>query len=157
MKTKFMMMVACAAMLLATGCKDEKQNQAESIIGNVSKPTWVAPESFDMSSSMTAIVGIDLTSVYTAAQLEAVKYERSADDLLAAFAGETCLGVGKWLEEGDAYWLFIAAPENADAVTIKHYSAALKHVFVSESIPYSNGAHLGSVDEPYNPKWTVAQ
>ena len=151
-----MMMVACAAMLLATGCKDEK-NQAESIIGNVSKPTWVAPESFDMSSSMTAIVGIDLTSVYTAAQLEAVKYERSADDLLAAFAGETCLGVGEWKGDYNAYWLFIAAPENADAVTIKHYSAALKHVFVSESIPYSNGAHLGSVDEPYNPKWTVAQ
>ena len=151
-----MMMVACAAMLLATGCKDEK-NQAESIIGNVSKPTWVAPESYDMSSSMTAIVGIDLTSVYTAAQLEAVKYERSSDDLLAAFAGETCLGVGKWLDEADAYWLFIAAPENADAITIKHYSASLKHVFVSESIPYSNGANLGTVDVPYNPKWTVAQ
>jgi hypothetical protein len=156
MKTKFMMMVACAAMLLATGCKDEK-NQAESIIGNVSKPTWVAPESYDMSSSMTAIVAIDLTSVYTAEQLAAVNYQRSSDDLLAAFAGETCLGVGKWLDEASAYWLFIAAPENASAITIKHYSASLKHVFVSESIPYSNGANLGTVDVPYRPKWTVAQ
>ena len=157
MKTKFMIVAACAAMLLATGCKDEKQNQPESIIGNTPKPTWVAPENYDLSSSMTAIVRIDLKSVYTDEQLAAVDYKRASDDLLAAFAGETCLGVGDWKEENNAYWLYIVAPENADEITLKHYSASLKHIFVTESIPYSNGANLGTVEKPYNPKWTVAQ
>jgi hypothetical protein len=153
MKNTLLIIASCAVLLLEAGCKDK--NQPESIIWTADKPAWTAPADYDMSSSMTAVVKVDLSALYTAEQLAAANYRYSPDDLLAAFSGTTCLGVGTYKEEYGAYWLYIAAPENGGEVTIRHYSATLKNIFVSESFPFSNDTNLGSASKPYTPSWRV--
>ena len=156
-----MIIASCALLLLAAGCKNndkDKDKEPESIIGTTDQPAWAVPAEYDMTSSMTAIVKVDLSSTYTAEQLSAAHWQYADDDLLAAFCGENCLGVGVYQQEYGAYWLYIAAPENGDRVTLKHYSATLKNIFVaSEALPFTNDANLGSAAQPYTPAWTLVK
>jgi hypothetical protein len=148
----------CTLLLLAAGCKKDKDNEPSSISGNVSKPTWTVPADYDLSSSMTAIVKVDMTRAYTQEQLKAANYRITSDDLLAAFCGSTCIGIGTWKEDYNAYWLFIAAPESGDQVTLKYYSSALRNIFAADPVPYRNNTSLGSPSNPYTPQtWVVAK
>lgn len=156
MKRKFLIIMSCAMLLGVAGCNDKK-NEPASIIGNTEKPVWVSPSNYDMAASMTAVVKIDLTSTYSAEQLSAAAYKQSADDVMAAFAEDSCLGVGIYKEDYGMYWLYITAPESGKAVTLKYYSAALKNIFVSGSFPFSNDTQLGLVSQPYIPTWTVSK
>ncbi len=136
------------------GCKD--QNAPLSLVGNKPQPTWQAPAEYDLSTSMTVILKVSLTPSFTEAQLVAANYQHSADDRLAAFEGETCLGVGEYKAQYNAYWLYIDAPQNGDKVTIKYYSAALKNIFVAtEALVYSSHGMIGSISEPYTPLWVI--
>ena len=153
-----LLLVVIAMSFLVTSCKKDKDNEPDSIIGNVSKPAWALPADWDLSSSMTAIVKVDLTSLYTEDQLKAVNYQLTTNDMLAAFCGDECLGIGEWKEDYKAYWLYISAPEKGDKVTLKYYSPVLKHIYrASETIPYVNDKWYGSTSEPYTPDWTVAE
>ena len=147
--------VFCSLLLFAAGCKDK--NAPESFNGNVARPTWTAPEVSDMSSSMTAVVKVDLKALYPET---AADWQRLDNDLLAAFAGETCLGIGAWKEEAGAYWLYIAAPVtgNPSSVTLRYYSAHYKNLFIAaDAFPFRNDDHLGTVAQPLTPKFTVVK
>jgi len=139
--------------VLFAGCKDK--NAPESFNGNVSRPTWTAPEVSDLTSSMTAVVKVDLKAQYPET---AADWQRSENDLLAAFSGETCLGVAQ-PQEG-LFFLYIAAPVtgNPSSVTLRYYSAHYKNLFeAKDAFTFRNDDHLGSVAEPLIPQFVVVK
>lgn len=139
--------------ILFTGCKDKEQ-EPQSLVGTTAKPAWAVPAEYDLTSSMTAVVRVDLSASFTAEQLAAAGWKHTADDLLAAFSGETCLGVATYVGECNAYWLYITAPKSGGEVTLRYYSASLKQFFVSSKpVPYKNDDNLGSVSAPYTPQF----
>ena len=152
-------LLLCAVLLLAAGCKKEEPNQpdqpvtpteqTETIAGNVSNPGWAVPEPYDLSSSMTVIAKVDLALTYTEAELAG--WSLNAGDMLAAFNGEQCLGVAT--PQDGLFYLYITPPENEGQVALKYYSAAVSNIFVTDPIPYVNDEKLGTVAEPYTPKW----
>lgn len=150
-------LVAVMMSLFVTSCKNKDNDDINPLVGDVSKPAWTDPENYDYSSSMTAIVKVDMSGTYSAAQLKAVGYQMTNDDMLAAFCGNTCLGVGVWKDDYKAFWLYIAAPENGDQVTLKYYSSVFKHIYTAESFPYQNGEQKGSPSQPYTPSWTLSE
>ena len=162
---RFAIIASIAMLFLALGCKKNNQNepvqpqpepqpQPESIIGNVSAPAWTAPEDYDMPSSMTAVVKIDLSSLYTAEQLSGAGYQLKAEDKVAAFAGDECLGVIE-LQNG-LFFVYINAPKTDSDITLKYYSSVLKHIYADkESFPFINDTQLGSAGSPYTPIWTI--
>jgi len=153
MKLKSMIIVSCTLLLLA-GCR--KGNDPESPFGSQSVPVWEASADVDITKSMTAVVRVDLSLSYTDEQLSAAAYVPSEDDMLAAFSGTVCLSLGEWNKETDAWWLYIAAPEDDGDVTFRYYSASLQKIFVSvASVPFHNDTRLGSVSTPYTPQWTI--
>lgn len=161
MKTKFYTLALCALTLCTFfGCKGkEKENEPESIIGSVEKPTWTAPADYDLTSSMTAVVKADLSAIYTAEQLSAANYQVSENDIVAAFSGEECLGVAGPLSpgegQGEVFFLYICAPTNGGQVTLRYYSAALKNIFTSEPFPFANDTQLGTIETPYMPQFAI--
>ncbi len=160
MKTQLMIIISCALLLLAAGCKQDKDREPAgtqtpaSLSGNEQRPAWAMPDGYDMTSSMTAVVRIDLTRNY-AEEVKSAGYQMTADDMLAAFDGnETCLGVA---EQADGlFWLYIAGNgDSTGRIRLRYYSAALKNVFVSEEFAFVNDTRLGTVNEPYTPLFTV--
>jgi len=143
---KFSKIVLCALLLVVASCTGN--NQPESIYGKVEQPAWSAPADYDYSSSMTAIVKVDLKSQYPES---AVDFAINEKDLLAAFSGEKCLGVTSPTD--GLFFLFIAGTEGQ--VTIRYYSAQYKNLFAAEPITYQNDLHLGSPDQPYAPAFVL--
>lgn len=153
----------CAVMLLAA-CKQKEepkpdpqpdpQPEVESIASDKSAPTWAAPSEYDMTASMTAIIRVDLSMTYSAEQIQAGNYQLSENDVLAAFSGETCLGVAEQID--GLFYLYITSPSDDSQVKFRYYSATLKNNFVSrESVPFSNDSSLGTVSSPYTPEFEV--
>ena len=146
----------CALLLFAAGCKDK--NAPETFNGNVAAPTWTAPQASDMTSSMTAVVKVDLKVQYPD---QAADWQRSDNDRLAAFSGETCIGVGSWIEEAGVYNLYIAAPTanaNANAVTLRYYSAHYKNLFeASDAFVFHKDDRLGTPDNHLVPTFVVVK
>ena len=145
------------------GCKKDKNDpeqqtqpqQTETLAGNVARPTWTAPEVSDMSSSMTAVVKVDLKAQYPET---AADFVLDNNDLLAAFSGETCLGTAQ-PQEG-LFFLYIAAPVtgNPSSVTLRYYSAHYKNLFEAvNALTFANDAHLGTIAEPFKPAFVVAK
>jgi len=167
---KLMILMSCAMLMLAVGCKKndepkpdpqpDPQPQPEvldSISGSVSQPSWAAPESYDMTASMTAIVSVDLSLTYPK-QVEAEKWKLADGDLLAAFCGDKCLGVDTLeADRNNLFFLYIAGLNNEDIkdVQLRYYSKQVKNIFKSNStFSFSNDSQLGSVGTPYTPEWT---
>ena len=152
----------CALLLLAAGCKKDKEDEpptpsstTTSITGNVAAPSWAASEDYDMTSSMTVTTKVDLSLTY-ASQVKSTGWEVTADDRLAAFEGENCIGLAT--PEDGLFYLYVTAPKNGTTVTLKYYSAKVKNLFkAEETLTYSNDAIIGSVGEPFSPLWTVAK
>ena len=157
----FKVLALCALSLIAlTGCKSKNEPvqpvdpQTETIVGNVSKPDWTSPSEYDLMSSMTAIVKVDLSQSFTTEQL--ADWQPAADDMLAAFDGTTCLGMTT--PQDGLFFLFISAPQEGNEVLLKYYSTAVKNIFTAtEPVPYKNNTRLGTVSDPYKPKWAVAK
>lgn len=151
----FSLMMAAMLSVLVSSC--DRASDPASIIGNEPQPTWTVPEQYDLSSSMTVIAKIDMTGLYTAEQLQAVNYRVSDGDVLAAFCGNTCLGIGEWKADYEAFWLYIVAPENGDEVTLRYYSSVLRHLYAAEPIPYRINTRMGEPSEPYAPVWALTK
>jgi len=153
-------LVLCALLLLAAGCKKDKKSEPStpsstttSIIGNLPSPEWAVSEDYDMTSSMTVTASIDLALTYES-QVKATGWEVAADDKLAAFEGENCIGLAT-PKEG-LFYLYVTAPKSGSAVTLKYYSSKVKNLFVAdEALVYSNDVIIGTVAAPHTPKWTV--
>ena len=140
----------CALLLLAAGCKKEEQNTPETFVSDKARPTWTVPEAPDMTSSMTAVIKVDLKAQYPD---QAADFVLDANDLLAAFQGETCLGIAD-LQDG-LFYLYIAGV-NDEPITLRYYSAHYKNQFeAKDAFPFVNDDHLGTVAAPYIPAFVV--
>ncbi len=149
MKKSFIFALGALSIImlaLFTGCKDDKQPQA--LAGNVDKPVWSAPDVNNMTSSMTAVVKVDLKEQKPDLAADFVLDE---NDLLGAFAGEQCIGVAP-LEDG-YFFIYINEPKADDpSVTLRYYSAHYKNIFdAPKAFPYRNDDHLGTVAKPFVP------
>lgn len=154
--TNKILIIACALLCLV-GCKDKK-DEPNSLIGQVEKPNWEAIADYDLTSSMTAVVQVDLSLSFTQEQLQSAQYQPSQNDMLAVFAENECLGVGA--KDGDLWHIYIAPSTRftPSSLVLRYYSASLKNIFMgNELIPYKNDTHLGTADNPYRPKFVVNQ
>ena len=125
------------------------------IEGNLPKPEWTAVADYDMTASMVAIVKVENLN-------NRVIYDQIATDkeaLLAAFAGEECLGVAQPDSVTGYFFLYICSPSNEDTIRLKYYSAMYKNIFVDKNeFLFVNDALKGSVKDPYIPSlWAVKQ
>ena len=148
MKKYASLFVLCTLFLCSlTGCKDK--NAPDSLNGNVARPTWAVTSNRDFTSSMTAVVKVDLKAQYPNIAKDFVLDDT---DLLAAFSGDICLGVTS-PDEG-LFYLYIGAPIGVtpSSVTLRYYSAHYKNLFEhKDAFPYLNDECLGTVAEPYIP------
>ena len=160
MRTKILFITAISLLITLAGCKkDEKKDpvslseKTETIVGSTGKPTWSVPDKYDMTVSMTAVVAIDLSCVYTDDQLTAARYALTENDLVAAFSGEICLGVAspQRLETGYYFFMYICPPADGETITIRYYSSRLKHIYTAEKVQYVNDGQLGTAGSPYMP------
>lgn len=147
------------------GCKDKNDpeqpqpeqqtqpQQTETLAGNVARPSWSVPSDYDVTSSMTVVVKVaNLNGSIDNSPIV------NDDDLLAAFFGETCLGVAS--PQNGLFFLYIAAPVtgNPSSVTLRYYCAHYKNIFeAKDAFLFSNDTNLGTVAEPFIPAFVVAK
>lgn len=143
-------LIAIAVSALAlTGCKDK--NAPETFASDQPCPTWATLENYDYNSSMTAVVKVNLKAQYPD---QATDFVIKDDDLLAAFSGETCLGIASPLD--GLFYLYVAGTEGA--VTLRYYSAHYKNLFKAEdAFTFQNDARLGTPDNPFVPTFVVVK
>ena len=150
-KHLYIFVLCTLSLCTLVGCK--KENEPETLVSNVSRPTWTVPTDYDSSSSMTAVVKVtNLNGQMVNEQIV------NDSDLLAAFSGETCLGVAS-PQEG-LFYLYIAAPitGNPSSVTLRYYSAHYKNLFeAKDAFPFQNDTNLGTVAAPFVPALVVVQ
>ena len=153
MKKHLYIFVLCTlSFCTLVGCKE--QNRPETFISNVSRPTWTVPTDYDYSSSMTAVVKVDLAAQYPD---KATGFVLESNDLLAAFSGETCLGVTS-PQEG-IFYLYIVAPNgsnekivNEQMIKLVYYSGHYKNLFeTKDAFPFANDTQQGTIAEPFVP------
>ena len=149
----FHTLIICLVVSLCTGCKDKPDNPDDPVIpsGHVSTPDWQVSPDYDYSSSMTVIAEVDLTKTYNA--LTSNDWQVDTADLLAAFAGEECIGVTKPVD--DLFFLYITSPSQGNEdVSLRYYSARLHNIFQADTkFTFVNGARLGSVNDPLQPSF----
>lgn len=149
MKRHLLALLSCVLLLAVTGCKDKNQTP-QSLKGNEARPTWTAPDEYDYSSSMTAVIRVDLAAQYPT---QATDFTIHEDDLLAAFAGNRCLGVTE--PRDGLFYLFIAGPdteEQTTGITLRYWSAHYTNLFVAENaFPFVNDEQKGTIAEPFVP------
>ena len=164
MKTKtYLYVVLCimsVSTIFLTACKKHKESDPVSFVSNVSRPVWIVPTGYDYTSSMTAVVTVDLAAQYPET---ATDFVLGDNDLLAAFCGETCLGVAS-PQEG-LFFLYIVRPmsnsdsgqtSDSEAVSLRYYSAHYKNIFeANDAFTFANDTHLGTIAEPFVPTFVV--
>ena len=140
-------------VLFAACDKKNEPAPEQDLHGNAARPAWTVPANPDPSISMTAVIAVQ--------KLEGITLPDSvvsANDVLAAFSGETCLGIAKY-EEG-LFFLYIASPVtgNPSSVTLRYYSAHYKNLFeAKDAFRFINDDHLGTIAEPFKPAFVVAK
>ena len=90
MRYTFSIILACSLLLLAAGCKDKNTPDNNKFTGNSERPSWTAPVEYDYTSSMTAVIKVDLAAQYPD---QASDFVLNDEDILAAFAGENVLAL----------------------------------------------------------------
>lgn len=152
-KHLYIFVLCTLSLCTLVGCK--KGNEPETFVSNVSRPTWTVPSDYDYTSSMTAVIKVDLAAQYPDI---AKDFVLDSNDLLAAFSSETCLGVAS--PNDGLFYLYIAAPitGNPSSVTLRYYSAHYKNLFeAKDAFEYRNDTNLGTVAEPFVPTFIVAK
>ncbi len=167
MKNKLLIIASCGLLLLAAGCKNDKDKepeqtttQSQTLYGNMESPSWSAPADYDMSSSMTAVVKVDLAAQYPD---KAADFQLNDKDLLAAFSGEECLGVAS--PQDGLFYLYIVTPSgsngqivNGQMIKLVYYSAHYKNLFeAADAFPFANDTQQGTVATPFVPTLIVAK
>ena len=148
MKHQFLPLATCALLLLAAGCKpkEEPVDPQKALYGNVPRPEWVAPEDYDYTSSMTAVIRVEkLNDQIVNDQMV------NESDVLAAFIGDECRGIATY--DSGLFYLYIAGP--GETVTLRYWSAHFTNLFATEPISFVNDVQLGSTAEPYKPVFVV--
>ena len=148
----------CILLLSVAGCKKDVNEpqpvpvpvpatEEQTIHGNQPRPSWVVTDESNLLSSMTAIIKV------TTLNGQAIDDTMvGADDLLAAFIGEKCVGIAEYKD--GLFYLYLSAEEGT--VTLRYYSAYYTNLFeVKDAFVYRNNASIGTVSEPYCPQWVV--
>ena len=156
MKKQLFALATLALLLVVAGCKNnDKPEDIKSLKGNEARPTWTAPDEYDYTSSMTALIRIDLAARYPTA---AADFAVQTDDVLAAFAGNECLGVAE-LQDG-LFYLYISGPSaegQTTDVTLRYWSAQYTNLFVAENaFPFVNDDQKGTAAEPFVPNMKLS-
>jgi hypothetical protein len=148
--------IACGviALMLMTSCENGSLN------GNVERPSWAPAASTDMTSSMTAVVKVDLEAQYPG---KAKEFVLDKNDLVAAFSGETCLGVAS--PNDGLFFLYIAGPtgpvldeRQTTNITLRYYSTFYKNLFEAVDVfPFVNDDNKGTADTPLIPPFVVVR
>lgn len=153
MKTKTLILALCSMALIIAGCeKKTEPTPAGTLKGDVSQPTWTSPEKHDYTSSMTVIAKVDLKANFSEL---AKDWELKENDLLGAFIGETCCGVGV-LKDG-LYYLYVAVPSGEQLaenpqVTLRYYSNFYTNLFEQkDAFPFVNDDRKGTASTPFVP------
>ncbi len=165
MKKQFMVIALCALMCMVAGCKSDPQKDptnpdtpvtpvdppapTETLKGNIARPTWTTPTDYDYTSSMTAVLKVDLLAAYPELAKDYVLQDK---DLLAAFIGDKCLGVASPTD--GLFYMYIVGSEGS--VTLQYWSAFYSNTFVAKNaFDFQNDAHLGTVSKPVKPSFVV--
>ena len=154
----FKLYVVLCTLSLCTFVACDKKNdptptpQEQDLYGNAARPTWTAPANPDPTASMTAVIEVQ--------KLAGVTVPDScvgANDVLAAFSGETCLGIAKY-EEG-LFFLYITLPTaNVNTVTLRYWSAHYTNLFeAADAFPFVNDTQQGTADTPFIPAFVVTK
>lgn len=133
-------------LLSVAGCK-KGVNEPQTIHGNQPRPSWVVTDESNLQSSVTATIKV------TTLNGQAIDDTMvGADDLLAAFIGEECVGIAEYKD--GLFYLYLSAEEGI--VTLRYYSAYYTNLFeVKDAFVYRNNASIGTVSEPCCPQWVV--
>ena len=133
-------------LLSVAGCK-RGVDEPQKIHGNQPRPSWVVTDESNLQSSVTATIKV------TTLNGQAIDDTMvGADDLLAAFIGEECVGIAEYKD--GLFYLYLSAEEGI--VTLRYYSAYYTNLFeVKDAFVYRNNASIGTVSEPYCPQWVV--
>lgn len=160
-------LVACGLLLFLSACGNDDDDtvqppatpQEETLVGNKEKPAWQNPAEQDLTVSMTAIIRVNLNLTYPQ-QMAALSNSSTngqisdANDMLAAFSGETCLGVAQFVD--GLFFLYIACPpkDAPQTIDLRYYSATLKNIFVAKEVcAFVADTSQGSVSTPLEPKF----
>ena len=123
-------MMISALLFLASCGKEEGDSVAEPnpMFGNITDPAWSVSTDYDYTTSMTAVIGVDL----------------------AAFVGDECVGLVA--PSGTLFFLFIVPPQHAEDgnfITLRYYSSYYHNIFHSDDVfPFVNGSQQGTVNNP---------
>lgn len=148
-KNLFTLVLSLLVLLPITGCKD-KNNNPETLAGSVERPVWTAPEDYDKTSTMSVVAKVDLKIQYPEL---AADYALNSQDLLAAFAGDKCLGIASPTD--GLFHLMVTSTEGS--FTLRYYSAQYRNLFTTDPIVFQTDARLGTPDHPYTPKLALMQ
>lgn len=154
-KYLYIFVLCTLSLCTLVGCKNDSEKEPETFFSDIARPTWTAPDDYDYTSSLTAVVKVDLTVAYPTL---AASWQLDDNDLLAAFSGETCLGTVS--PKNSLFYLYIASPltGNPSSVTLKYYSAYYKNLFeAKDAIQYKNHGTIGTYSEPLTPTFLVGK
>ena len=153
---KFVYIFVLCTLTVCTlvGCKKDSETEPDTLVGNVPEPAWTFPVEHDYTSSMTAIVKVNLTASYPELAKDFVLTDK---DRLAAFSGSTCMGVAS--PKNGLFYLYVAPLSSfTGEVTLRYYSAHYKNLFESvNAFTFANDERLGTIAEPFTPQWKVSR
>ncbi len=160
MKKSIIIFTALMGLIL-TGCQKESvtspidSSDPELPTSGNETPAWSVDTNYDYSSSMTAVVKVDLTITYPSIGDE---WQLTPYDLVGAFCGERCVGVAEPTDS--LFFVYITPPdaENTEPITLRYYSRLLKNIFYSDdTFPFKNGEQQGTVTDPLRPRFRTAE
>lgn len=160
---RIMFIVSCILLLSgAAGCGNDDDDDVlqRQTFNTVSRPRWAVSEDYDYSSSMTAIIRVDVSSLFPN---DTAQHQVNSQDLLAAFIDNQCCGVESPVEGEDGlFFLFITQPVNDEEftgtadVTLRYWSAQYKNIFEAKNaFPFVNDGREGTVSQPFMPSFDI--
>ena len=154
MKKSIIILIALMG-LIVTGCQKENVTVSDTPnnpgipTNNLTAPRWVVDTDYDYSSSMTAVVEVDLSLTYPRI---GDSWHIDSADMVGAFCGNQCVGVAR--PSGILFFVYITSPTpgNNEPVTLRYYSSVLKNIFYGDvAFPFNNGDRRGTVNNPLRP------
>lgn len=130
-------------LFLASCGKEEGGNNVEPdpMFGNITDPAWSISADYDYTTSMTAVIGVDLQGRDSLWTIDTA-------DRVAAFVGDECVGLAN--PSGPLFFLFIVPPQHdGDDITLRYYSSYYHNIFRSDTVfSFCNGSQQGTVNNP---------
>ncbi len=134
-------------LFLASCGKEEGGNAVvpdtvpDPMFGDITDPAWSVSTDYDYTTSMTAVIGVDLQGRDSLWTIDTA-------DRVAAFVGDECVGLAN--PSGPLFFLFIVPPQHdGDDITLRYYSSYYHNIFRSDTVfSFCNGSQQGTVNNP---------